>query len=108
MASSAGWTAFRAWASSLVVALSACASPRASEHAEGQPEAHTATAAETRLPYYSTPDFTAEWHDPGSQAALSAHTIAAFSFVDQFSRPVSRESLRGKIYVANFFFTSCP
>lgn len=36
------------------------------------------------------------------------HTIPKFSFIDQDSNIVSSESLRGKIYVADFFFTRCP
>jgi protein SCO1/2 len=35
------------------------------------------------------------------------HTIAPFSFVNQDSAEVTRETFRGKIYVADFFFTSC-
>jgi protein SCO1 len=53
------------------------------------------------LPYYGTPEFTAEW-------APVKHTIAPFSFVDQNGNTVSNETLRGKIHVANFFFTHCP
>ena len=35
------------------------------------------------------------------------HTIADFQLVNQDSSLVTRETLRGKIYVADFFFTSC-
>lgn len=35
------------------------------------------------------------------------HTIADFKFVDQDSVFVTNETYRGKIYVADFFFTSC-
>jgi protein SCO1 len=35
------------------------------------------------------------------------HTIKDFSFVNQDSAVVTKETLRGKIYVADFFFTSC-
>jgi protein SCO1/2 len=35
------------------------------------------------------------------------HTIADFKFVDQDSVAVTNETYRGKIYVADFFFTSC-
>lgn len=35
------------------------------------------------------------------------HTIAPFAFVNQDSARVTRETFRGKIYVADFFFTSC-
>jgi protein SCO1/2 len=35
------------------------------------------------------------------------HTIADFSFVDQDRAVVTHETFREKIYVADFFFTSC-
>lgn len=35
------------------------------------------------------------------------HTIDDFSFVNQDSSVVSNETFKGKIYVADFFFTSC-
>lgn len=35
------------------------------------------------------------------------HTIAPFQFVDQDSAMVTHSDFRGKIYVADFFFTSC-
>jgi protein SCO1/2 len=36
------------------------------------------------------------------------HTIADFSFVDQDSNEVTNATFRNKIYVADFFFTTCP
>ncbi len=36
------------------------------------------------------------------------HTVGNFSFVNQDSALVTPETLEGKIYVADFFFTSCP
>ena len=35
------------------------------------------------------------------------HTIAPFRFVDQDSATITNESFLGKIYVADFFFTTC-
>jgi protein SCO1/2 len=35
------------------------------------------------------------------------HTIANFKFVDQDSNVVTNDTYKGKIYVADFFFTSC-
>ncbi len=35
-------------------------------------------------------------------------TIPPFSFVDQERQTISEKNLDGKIYVADFFFTSCP
>jgi protein SCO1 len=36
------------------------------------------------------------------------HTIPNFSFIDQDSQPVTNETFAGKVYVADFFFISCP
>lgn len=36
------------------------------------------------------------------------HTIPEFRFIDQDSNLVTKESFKNKIYVADFFFTSCP
>ena len=36
------------------------------------------------------------------------HTIPAFSLIDQDGNPFGDKDLNNKIYVANFFFTSCP
>lgn len=36
------------------------------------------------------------------------HTIPEFRFIDQDSNIVTKETFRNKIYVADFFFTSCP
>ncbi len=37
-----------------------------------------------------------------------AHQIPDFAFVDQYADTVTAKTLAGKIYVADFFFTSCP
>lgn len=36
------------------------------------------------------------------------HRIPEFSFIDQDSQLVTRETMAGKVYIADFFFTSCP
>lgn len=36
------------------------------------------------------------------------HTIAEFQFVDQDSALVTNQTFKNKIYVADFFFTTCP
>lgn len=35
------------------------------------------------------------------------HSIAPFQFVDQDSALITKETVHGKVYVADFFFTSC-
>jgi protein SCO1/2 len=36
------------------------------------------------------------------------HSIADFAFVNQVGDTIRKEDMAGKIYVADFFFTSCP
>lgn len=36
------------------------------------------------------------------------HQIADFSFVDQDSSIITNDTFQGKIYIADFFFTTCP
>ena len=36
------------------------------------------------------------------------HTIPDFAFVNQDSQRVTQETVAGKVYVTDFFFTSCP
>ena len=36
------------------------------------------------------------------------HSIADFAFVNQVGATIRKEDLAGKIYVADFFFTTCP
>jgi protein SCO1/2 len=59
------------------------------------------------LPYYHTPDFTPLWTSDKSKLD-TLHTLAPFSFTDQKGVQVTADQLRGKIHVANFFFTFCP
>lgn len=35
------------------------------------------------------------------------HTISDFSLIDQKGRPVTQQNFKNRIYVANFFFTTC-
>ena len=62
----------------------------------------------TALPYYNTPDFTPYFiNDTNEVNTKITHTIADFSFTDQDGKKFSNEDVKGKIHVADFFFTSC-
>jgi protein SCO1 len=37
-----------------------------------------------------------------------AVVIPDFSFINQDSKPITQDNFKGKIYVADFFFTTCP
>ena len=60
------------------------------------------------LPYYDSMEFTPKWIAADSPELEGFHAIPDFKFIDQDGQTVSQDSLRDKIYVANFFFTSCP
>lgn len=61
-----------------------------------------------RLPFYNTAEFTAEWISEADTQYQHIHTIKDFSFLNQDGETITGESLKGKIYTANFFFTTCP
>jgi len=54
---------------------------------------------ESALPIYGNRDFN------GKDSVF--HTIAPFSFIDQDSAIITNDTFKDKIYVADFFFTSC-
>ena len=60
-----------------------------------------------KLPFYHTPDFTPHWVD-SSGSIDTIHQLEKFVFKNQINQWVDSDSLRGKIHVANFFFTACP
>ncbi|WP_298475423.1 SCO family protein [uncultured Maribacter sp.] len=55
----------------------------------------------TKLPYFNCSDFTPEW-------GKGTHKIPPFSFTNQLGETVTNETYKGKIYIADFFFTICP
>jgi len=61
----------------------------------------------TTLPFISNPDFTPEWISPSDPKYTKIHTIPAFSFTDQDGKMITEKTVDGKIYIANFIFTSC-
>lgn len=60
------------------------------------------------LPYYNSADLTPHWYAQAQLDTVPKHDIGRFDFTDQSGEHVSEESVKGKIYVANFFFTICP
>tara|TARA_R110002050_G_scaffold4573_1_gene22049 strand:+ start:31162 stop:31869 length:708 start_codon:yes stop_codon:yes gene_type:complete len=53
------------------------------------------------LPYFNSADFTPEWH-------VLTHKIPDFSFVNQEGVIITNKTFEGGLYIADFFFTSCP
>lgn len=59
---------------------------------------------EFSVPIYNEPDFTPYWNQ---EELDTFHTISSFNFINQFNENVSSETVKNKIYVVNFFFTTC-
>ena len=62
---------------------------------------------EKPLPFFNKADFTPEWIKKNDPKYKAIHTIAPFKFTNQDNQRVTNETFAGKIYVANFFFTTC-
>ncbi|WP_166384548.1 SCO family protein [Polaribacter sp. 11A2H] len=60
------------------------------------------------LPYYNEASFTPKWIDANSDELKSFHTIPEFSLTDQNGENITQKTFEGKIYVTDFFFTTCP
>jgi len=59
-----------------------------------------------KLPYYNAPDFTPTWL-PSDDDLKEFHKIPDFNFKSQLGNEITNNTLKGYIYVAGFFFTSC-
>ena len=60
------------------------------------------------LPYYNEASFTPKWMDAKSDKLKSFHTIPNFSLTNQDGKNITQKTFEGKIYVTDFFFTTCP
>jgi protein SCO1/2 len=60
------------------------------------------------LPIYNPADVNPELVDSTVQYIAREHKIADFSFVNQNGKTITQKDYEGKIYVADFFFTTCP
>lgn len=64
--------------------------------------------ADDALPYYDSAEFTPHWYEFSDEELVDFHRIPAFSFIDQAGNRVSDRTLQNKIYIAGFFFSTCP
>lgn len=60
------------------------------------------------LPFYNSEDFTPEWIAKTDENFDKIHKIAPFEFINQNGEIISNKNFEGKIYIADFFFTTCP
>ena len=59
------------------------------------------------LPIYNPAMVNPELVDSTIQYVARNHTVADFSFTNQNGKTITQENYKGKIYVADFFFTTC-
>jgi len=60
------------------------------------------------LPVYQPADFNSELVDSTLVHVKKYHSIADFSLTNQNGETITQDFYRDKIYVADFFFTTCP
>ncbi len=65
------------------------------------------TTKQEKLPFFNQPDWTPEWIEVTDPAYRNIHKIPSFSFFNQDGKVITEKNVEGKIFVANFFFTTC-
>ncbi|WP_294964593.1 SCO family protein [uncultured Flavobacterium sp.] len=68
---------------------------------------YSALKPKKTLPIYNPSDVNPELVDSTIQYKSKYHTIADFSFINQNGDTITQKNYDGKIYVADFFFTTC-
>jgi protein SCO1 len=102
------------WRTTCVVAVTlllTCSCRRDVETAREHPTLASAPAMEIAhpdaLPFYGDPSFTPTCFPPDS-VPRTFHRIRDFTLTDQRGATLTQHDVAGKVYIANFFFTSCP
>ncbi|MEQ8580346.1 MAG: SCO family protein [Marinoscillum sp.] len=81
----------------LVISLTGCS-----------PETKEATNPVNQLPYYDEATFTPKWFASSEDIPGDFHQIPSFSLINQSGDTLTEKEVEGKIFVTDFFFTSCP
>lgn len=68
---------------------------------------YSALKPKKTLPFYTPAMINPELVDSTVQYIAKKHLIADFSFVNQNGKTITQKEYEGKIYVADFFFTTC-
>lgn len=89
-------TAVSSWMLGIVLLLGAC-------EQVAQKESRV-----NHLPYYRTANFTPHWIEPGDAVLDTFHQVSPFKLLNQEGDTISEATFAGKIYVTDFFFTTCP
>ena len=69
---------------------------------------YNALLPDAKLPVYQPAMVNFELVDSTIQHQKKFHRIADFSLINQNGKTISNQDFKGKIYVADFFFTTCP
>ena len=69
---------------------------------------YTLLSPEKMLPIYSPRDINPELVDSTVQHIGNDHKIADFAFTNQNGKIITQKDYENTIYVADFFFTTCP
>ena len=64
-------------------------------------------SVDKRLPIYSPSDVNPKLVDASVKHIQKNHTIADFRLTNQNGETITNDSYKGKIYIADFFFTRC-
>jgi len=60
-----------------------------------------------KLPVYNPTDVNTDLVDASLQSSTESHIVSDFELINQNGRTITQDDYKAKIYVADFFFTSC-
>lgn len=60
------------------------------------------------LPYYNDDSFSPHWLTPGSKEEQNFHKIPDYNLINQLGDTITQKTFENKIYITDFFFTTCP
>jgi len=66
------------------------------------------TSRVEHLPYYNDATFTPHWLSPNTEEEKQFHKIPNFKLVNQLGDTITQKTFDNKLYITDFFFTSCP
>ncbi len=67
-----------------------------------------ATSRVNQLPYYNDAFFTPHWFETANDSLKDFHKIPDYSFTNQLGATIDQNTFKDKIYITDFFFTTCP
>lgn len=60
------------------------------------------------LPYYTEATFTPQWITKEDEQLRTFHKVSPFELLNQDGKVITEKTFENKIYVTDFFFTTCP